>query len=70
MNEEEMKDRSLNDERKHVRPFVTAVSICALVGFYILKTVGYDIPHEVHSLWVPVLWWFKDRHDIHARAQG
>lgn len=68
MNEE--KKRSLNDERKYVRPFVTAVCTCALVGFYVLKTVGYEIPPEVNSLWAPVLWWFKDRHDMHQQEQG
>ena len=43
-----------------IKPIISVICICALVYFYTLQVVGYEIPLEINSLWIPVLWWFRD----------
>ena len=51
----------MQDNRWIVRPVLAIMSLFALIVFYILKTVGYEIPVEVNGFWAPVSWWFVER---------
>ena len=52
-----------------VRPIIAIISIVALCYFYTLQTLGIgNPPVEINSLWVPILWFFRDRTQIHRKA--
>jgi len=53
-------DRAL---RVAVRPIVTILCTFFLAYFYTMETLGYTVPVAINSFWIPVLWWYKDRHD-------
>jgi len=53
--------KAMQDNRWIVRPILAIMSLFALILFYILKTVGYEIPVEVNGFWAPVSYWFVSR---------
>jgi len=56
------------DYRALVRPILAIISIAALVYFYTLQVVGYDIPVEINGFWGPVTWWFIERTVGHIKG--
>jgi len=52
----------------HVRPIIAIISIIALCFFYTLTATGSGSPPaEINSLWIPVLWFFRDRTLLHKK---
>ena len=55
-------------QETHVRPIIAIISIVALCYFYTLAATGTgDPPAEINTLWIPVLWFFRDRTLIHKK---
>jgi len=59
----------MDDSNAKVRPIITIISLCAWIGFQVLRAVGYDIPPEINGLWVPVIWWYRDRTVLHNKEK-
>ena len=57
----------VNDVRIYVRPMLAIGSLCALIWFYTLMAFGNEIPVEVNSFWIPILWWFGERTASHIK---
>jgi len=49
-----------------IRPMLAGFSMVALIWFYTLMVFGNDIPLEINSFWIPILWFFRAR-DIEKR---
>lgn len=62
-----MEGQKRMDFKGAIRPVLAVFSFAALIYFYTLQVVGYNIPSEINSFWAPVLYYFVDRTLMHKR---